>query len=137
MPPHEYAELLLRKAEQDEFTIEKLIDDPQSPDEIIGFHAQQAVEKLLKAVLAFHEIRYRKTHDLVELIDLLRENNVTFPDELEEIRWLSPFATEFRYDELPEEPESPFERSWAQACVDRTRKLAESIIRQEGRDKTS
>jgi hypothetical protein len=39
-PSRERAQLLLRKAAQDEFTIEKLISDPASPDEVIGFHAQ-------------------------------------------------------------------------------------------------
>ena len=40
MPSPEYAELLLRKADQDEFTVRKLLPDPDSPDEVIGFHAQ-------------------------------------------------------------------------------------------------
>jgi hypothetical protein len=39
----EHAELLLHKARQDEFALEKLISDPALPDEIIGFHAQQAI----------------------------------------------------------------------------------------------
>ena len=43
----ELAELLVRKAAQDEFVIEKLISDPASPEEAIGFHAQQAIEKLI------------------------------------------------------------------------------------------
>jgi hypothetical protein len=47
----EHAEVLLRKAQQDEFALEKLAPDPASPDEIIGFHAQQAIEKSLMAVL--------------------------------------------------------------------------------------
>jgi len=55
----ELAELLLQKAEQDEFALDKLIPDPNSPDEIIGFHAQQAIEKMLKAVLALAAVRYR------------------------------------------------------------------------------
>jgi len=45
MRSHEHAELLLRKAAQDQFTLEKLFPDPASPDEVIGFHAEQAVEK--------------------------------------------------------------------------------------------
>lgn len=52
MRNHEHTALLLRKAREDEFTVEKLIPDPASSDEVIGFHAQQAVEKVLKAVLA-------------------------------------------------------------------------------------
>lgn len=57
----ELAELLLRKAAQDEFTLKKLSPDPASPDEVMGFHAQQAIEKMLKAVLSLAEIRYRRT----------------------------------------------------------------------------
>lgn len=127
----EHAEILLRKAAQDEFALRKLVPDPASPEEVIGFHAQQAVEKMLKAVLSLRSVRYRRTHDLVELIDLLRENGIAFPDELEEVRRLGPFAAEFRYDELPEEPEKPFDRQWALDCVRRTKAWAESILGQE------
>jgi hypothetical protein len=56
----EHARLLLRKAAQDEFVLLKLIPDPASPDEMIGFHAQQAIEKMLKAVLAAKAIQYRR-----------------------------------------------------------------------------
>lgn len=56
MRSRDNAEVLLRKAKGDEFTVEKLIPDPASQDEIIGFHAQQAVEKLLKADLAHHAL---------------------------------------------------------------------------------
>ncbi len=72
MQPLEHARLLMRKAKQDEFTIEKLMPDPAAPDDVIGFHAQQAVEKMLKAMLALSSIRYGRTHDLTELLDLTR-----------------------------------------------------------------
>lgn len=111
MRPRDSAEVLLRKAKQDGFTVEKLAPDPASPDEILGFHAQQAVEKALKAVLTHKSIRYRLTHDLVELLDLLRENKISFPLEFEEVRHLTPFAAGLRYGDLPEEPEEPFDRS--------------------------
>ncbi len=130
MRSREQAELLLRKAAQDEFTIAKLVPDPASPDEVIGFHAQQAVEKILKAVLAFVLVRYRRTHDLAELIDLLRDKELLpLPEELEEVRRLTPFADEFRYGDMPEEPEEPFDRAWALECVRKTRRWAESLIR--------
>jgi hypothetical protein len=41
---------VLDKAAQDEFVLNVLVPHPQSPDEAIGFHAQQAVEKTVKAV---------------------------------------------------------------------------------------
>jgi hypothetical protein len=42
----------VRKAHSDEIALDKLADDPDVPDDLIGFHSQQALEKLLKAALA-------------------------------------------------------------------------------------
>ena len=126
------AALLLRKAAQDEYVVAKLIGDPDSPEEIIGFHVQQAVEKMLKAVLSSRGVRFRKTHDLVELIDLLREHGIPFPGELEDIRQLTPFATEFRYDEFLVEPERPVDRSLFQTYLTTTRAWAETMVECQG-----
>jgi len=121
--------MLLRKAGQDEFTLEKLIPDPASPDEMIGFHAQQAVEKMLKAVLAQAGVPYRHTRDLVELFDLLRKNSLPYPLELEEARRLTPFASTLRYEDLPLQLGRPHDRSWALDIVRQVRAWAESIIK--------
>lgn len=129
MPPLEHAALLMRKAQQDEYAVRKLASDPASPDEVIGFHAQQAIEKMLKAVLAFRSISYRRTHDLVELLDLLRDNAVVYPGGLEEVRRLTPFAVAFRYDNVPEESDLPFDRSWVLDCLARVRAWSESMLR--------
>ncbi len=128
MDARDFAAVLKRKALQDVFTVEKLIGDPASPDEVLGFHAQQAVEKLLKAVLAAHSVPFRRTHDLVELIDLIRANGIAFPGELEEVRRLGPFAAELRYDDLPAEDERPIDRAWLMDCVQRTRGWAEPFL---------
>jgi len=48
----ELALLLVRKAEGDESILDRLLDDADVPDDVLGFHAQQAIEKRLKAVLA-------------------------------------------------------------------------------------
>jgi len=128
MLSRERADMLLRKAAQDEFVVEKLLSDPGSPDEMIGFHAQQAIEKTLKAVLASRSIPYRRTHDLVELIDLLRERGVPFPDELTDVRRLGPFAIVLRYDELPTGPKEPFDRAWAGGCVRRVKVWAAGVM---------
>jgi len=124
----ELAELLLQKAEQDEFALDKLIPDPDSPDEIIGFHAQQAIEKMLKAVLALAAVRYRWSHDLVELLDLLRKNGISYPEAFEEITALTPFAAILRYEEMARRTEQPFDRFWARECVRRVRAWAESAL---------
>ena len=121
-------EILLRKARQDEFAVEKLLPDPATSDEIIGFHAQQAAEKLLKAVLAYYAVPYPRIHDLTELIDLLQEKRISFPAELEEIDRLTPFATVFRCAELAPEPSHAIDRSWALNCVQQVRVWAESVL---------
>jgi HEPN domain-containing protein len=37
--------------------------------DLVGFHAQQAAEKALKAVLVRHGVRFDKTHDLGQLLE--------------------------------------------------------------------
>ena len=54
----ELASLLVRKAKGDEAILGKALDDPDVPDDVLGFHVQQAIEKRLKAVLALHEIDF-------------------------------------------------------------------------------
>jgi HEPN domain-containing protein len=129
MRSSEHAELLLRKARQDEFALEKLITDPASADEILGFHAQQAVEKTLKAVLILHDVRYPFIHDLKTLVDLLGKSKISFPQQLEEVRRLTPFATVFRYEYLPAEPRRALDRSWALELVRHVRAWAEAVVR--------
>lgn len=95
----EQAEVLLLKGKQDEFALEKLIHDPASPDEVLGPHAQQAVEKMLKAVLSGKNVPYRRTHDLTYLLKALRANKIPFPAEFSGIKELNPFAAALRYDD--------------------------------------
>ena len=89
MEPLERAELLMAKAKDDEILLEEIISNEKVRDEIIGFHAQQAAEKLLKALLMAKNIPYRRTHDLRELIDLVKDNGIEFPESLMEIRTLT------------------------------------------------
>ena len=101
--PHDYARLLILKASADFTAFQVLLSNDNVADEIIGFHAQQVIEKSLKAVLSLNSIIYRKTHDLTELTDLLSDNGIEFPLSLENAIELTPFAVEFRYDFLPPE----------------------------------
>jgi HEPN domain-containing protein len=45
------ATTLIRKASQDELVLERLLADSDVDDDTLRFHAQQAAEKLLKALL--------------------------------------------------------------------------------------
>ncbi len=64
----------------------------------ICFHAQQCVEKYLKAYLTFISKPFGKTHDIAELIELCKENNDEF-EYLYEIKAnkLTRYAVEVRY----------------------------------------
>ncbi len=53
---------LLNASRDDEATL-----DLPVASRIFGFHAQQAVEKLLKALIGAHAEKYKYTHDLAEL----------------------------------------------------------------------
>jgi len=78
--------------------------------ETFGFHAQQAVEKALKAWLAAKGVLYPRIHDLDRLLDLLREEGAAVPLEFDALGVLSDFGVAFRY-EAYEEPDEPFDRA--------------------------
>jgi len=61
------------------------------------FHAQQAAEKLIKAVLSLNAVAYRRTHDLVELGDLAARNGFAVPIDRALLVRLGPYGVEFRY----------------------------------------
>ncbi len=110
MPRRKHINRLLDKAAQDEYVVGRLLPDDDAPIEAFGFHAQQAAEKLLKAVLVAAGAQYPRTHRLAELIDLLRAAGVQVPPAFEDLRRLTPFAVEFRYDIAPEEDETPLNK---------------------------
>lgn len=99
MTSRDHARFLLRKARDDEVAARKLASDAEVADAIVGFHAQQAVEKALKAVLSARDRAYPWTHDLRHLMELLDAAGSPLPAELSEARRLSPWAAEFRYGE--------------------------------------
>ena len=96
--PVDLARAYLKLADRDLKAFELLILSREIDDETVGFHAQQAVEKCLKAVLALSSIPFRKTHDLQELMDLLIDNKKTLPPNAEKLEALNPYAVLLRYD---------------------------------------
>jgi hypothetical protein len=92
MPPHDrldLARVLLARAVDDETLVRKVRSDTDVADSIVGFHAQQAAEKLIKAVLAARGVTFVKSHALSYLIGLVEENHIEAPDELSEADVLS------------------------------------------------
>jgi HEPN domain-containing protein len=99
----ELASLLVRKAEGDEAILGRVLDDPDVPDDVLGFHVQQAIEKRLKAVLAFHEVDFDRTHSIGYLTSLLEHHGIELPGDREQIENLTPWAVVARYQSSVEE----------------------------------
>ncbi|MET0306506.1 MAG: HEPN domain-containing protein [Solirubrobacterales bacterium] len=96
------AQLLMEKAAGDEKILLRLIDDDDIPDDGLGFHAQQAVEKMIKAVLAHNDVSYERTHNIAYLLTLLDDASIPRPDNAANLPNLSPWAAELRYARQPE-----------------------------------
>lgn len=109
--------LSIQKAEEDMILLEKIVGDDDISPEIVGFHAQQAIEKLLKALLISKIIPFRRTHNLGELLDVFSENGIEVPDTLYDIDDLTPFAVEYRYDALIPTNNEVFSRKGALESV--------------------
>ena len=88
-----------RKADSDLSAAEQILGG-EGPYDTACFHAQQAVEKLLKGLLAFLEQAIPRTHDLEELARLCETLDSTLADELAslDLATLSDYAVVLRYD---------------------------------------
>jgi len=73
----------------------------EKPDDVfyedLCFHAQQAVEKALKAVCVKNNIKFRLVHDIGELIETLSKNGIEIKDAIREATTMTEYAVEFRY----------------------------------------
>jgi HEPN domain-containing protein len=123
--PRDLALRFLALADRDIKTCRQLSEISDSDDEAIGFHAQQAIEKCLKAVLAGKAVPFRKTHDLMELVDLLNDRVQLTPPDINVLDQLNPFAVTFRYELLDLEP---LNRHQLRKAVDAIRQWAEQHI---------
>jgi len=63
----------------------------------VGFHAQQAVEKALKAAIASHDQDFPFTHDIGLLLQLCQDAGLELPVDLAEADRLTPYAAAVRY----------------------------------------
>ncbi|HHY47316.1 MAG TPA: HEPN domain-containing protein [Firmicutes bacterium] len=66
-------------------------------DEIFGFHAQQAIEKALKAWLALLGVEYPKTHDITPLLSMLTAHGQPV-DSFYDLIEFNLYAVQFRYE---------------------------------------
>lgn len=129
MRPSQQAEVFVRKADEDIHVLRRLVDDPGTTDAIWGFHAQQAVEKLLKAIMVHWELQVPFTHRLLDLADLLTDAGRGLPEEYETLLDLTPYAVEFRYSVLPEDRYDRLDRPSIVATVQALRQFVFDLLR--------
>jgi len=99
MPDLEHARLMLRLAQDDLTAMEVLKTSQRISLSIFGFHAQQAVEKALKAWLSLLDVAYPRIHLLHEFLNLLEDHGATTAGRFRQLQDLTPFAVQFRYEE--------------------------------------
>ncbi len=121
----DFARLLMEKAAGDEKILLRLIDDDDIPDDGLGFHAQQAVEKMIKAVLARNDVVYERTHNIAYLLKLLGDASLPKPDRAGDLPNLSPWAAELRY---ARQPDAVPDRSEMRALVEKTKTWANAQL---------
>jgi len=90
----------IKRAESDLKTANDEINTQDPATDTICFHAQQCVEKYLKAYLVFHQKYFRKIHNIAKLVELCKEIDQDFE---EVFRFgasnLTDYAVEVRYGE--------------------------------------
>ena len=92
----DHARELLGKAANDLIAAEATLPTRQATDTVC-FHAQQAVEKSLKALLTWRGAAYPFTHDLSELVELAIPACPALVPYEDRIISLTPFAVSVRY----------------------------------------
>jgi HEPN domain-containing protein len=87
---------------------------------IVVFHAQQAVEKYLKALPAKRQLEFPKTHEIRRLLELLNASDHEVAEALPDGKWLDPFGVDMRYPS--DRPETmPGDERRALQLAERTR----------------
>jgi HEPN domain-containing protein len=122
----EASRTLTRKATGDAAAARELATNPDIPDEIIGFHAQQAVEKWLKAVIAGRGERFEHTHDLARLLNLATVQSAPLPVDADLLIELTQYSVPLRYEDLLDA--EPLDRAAAIAMIEALGRWAEAEL---------
>ena len=123
----------IAKAEGDYLTASR--EDCASPPnyDAVCYHAQQCIEKLMKAILIAEEKNPPRTHDLTVLDSLLRSALSDWHWPIDQLRLLSQAAVMFRY---PGEFAGPEEAKAAiHVCREMKGKLHQIIIQNYDEDR--
>ena len=87
----------LDKANQDLISASTLLKGEFTSFESAAFHAQQAVEKFIKALLVRHQVEFPKTHNISMLKSLVEKVDSKLARQLAPMETLTAYGVEYRY----------------------------------------
>jgi HEPN domain-containing protein len=93
----DFVQQWLNRAHKDLVAGEMLLKGGFEDYENVGFHAQQAAEKYIKAFLVRHQIEFPKAHNIALLRQLVANVDPELAKSLAEADALTPYGVEFRY----------------------------------------
>ncbi len=114
LPDPHTPENWLRYARSDLTLAQSVAELPDVLLETFCFHAQQAAEKSLKAVLLLHSLKFPYTHDLSALVTLIQNAEVPWETTLDSVVDLTRYAVAGRY---PNEIEAPTVEEYREAIT--------------------
>jgi len=91
-------------AHRDILSADACLDAPEPIPETAAYHCQQAVEKLIKGLLALARVPFRKTHDLEALRDLVVPHFPNLETMIDRLVPVTDWGHAFRYPDLTGEP---------------------------------
>lgn len=87
----------IEKADEDLLSLGSLLKHQEGSPSTGCFLAQQAVEKLLKAILVFYKAEFEKIHDLIALLNRVKSYEPEIEKFIENITIITRYYIETRY----------------------------------------
>jgi len=105
-PSQALARRWFQKAENDLLSVQNNLKAEQYASDTVCFHCQQAAEKYLKGFLAWHQMPFAKTHDLLDLLRrVMQISDIDAPMLSDNLLLLDRYSVSIRYpQEYEEEP---------------------------------
>lgn len=124
----EIAEQWLNAAQDDLFVLERIAPDERLTH-MAAFHAQQCIEKSLKAIIEEHALGHIRTHNLVRLFEIVRPR-ATFDVDVILIEKMDKLYIDARYPgDLGLLPDGRPTMADAQQCCACARSIHEQVRR--------
>ena len=121
------AQAFIRVAQRDMTALAGMRDKVVFADEIFGFHAQQVIEKSLKAWLCTLGQTYPYTHDLNRLLVMLQVQGV----DVDSYWWADEFtvyAQQARYEDGYLDADAPLDRPLILVQVENLLRTANAVV---------